>query len=355
MENLVIDSKFWRGRSVLITGCTGVKGGWLALWLSQLGAEVHGYSLAPATNPNFFTAVNLRDKFSSLHLADICDLDALTRQIDRIKPSVIIHMAAQALVKKSYAEPAETFATNVQGTVTLLEAVRKSLSVDAVVNVTSDKCYEIRNGAQPYTEMHRLGGIDPYSSSKACAELITFCYQKSFFSGSRVNLASARAGNILAGGDWSADRLVPDFFRSASASETLHIRFPQAIRPWQHVLEPLSGYLLLAQKLVAEGESHSQAWNFGPEKSSEKSVAWVVEYLCGRVPSVRWIVDEKHRQYETSALAIDITKAKQGLNWRPRWSVQTALDRTIDWYRAYQEGVRMEEFSLRQIDEYESS
>ena len=354
MESLVIDPKFWRDRSVLITGCTGVKGGWLALWLSQLGAEVHGYSLAPPTTPNFFSAVNLGDKFSSLRLGDICDRDALIRQIDLVRPSVIIHMAAQALVKKSYAEPAETLATNVQGTVALMEAVRKTMSVDAVVNVTSDKCYEIRSEAEPHVETDRMGGIDPYSCSKACAELITSCYQKSFFLGSSVHVASARAGNILAGGDWSADRLVPDFVRALSSAEPLQIRCPQAIRPWQHVLEPLSGYLLLAERLVADGDSYSEAWNFGPEKSSEKSVAWVVDYLCSRLSSIRWIVAEENQQPETSSLTIDITKAKRVLDWQPRWSVQTALDRTIDWYTAYQAGHRMDEFSLRQIDEYVS-
>ncbi len=283
-----MNTAFWQGRRVFLTGHTGFKGGWLSLWLAELEAEVHGYALAPPTEPNFFTVAGVGKRLASSVIADIRDAAALERALQAARPEVVLHLAAQPLVRQSYAEPAETFAVNVMGTVNLFEAVRRTPGVKAVVNVTTDKCYENREWVWPYRENEALGGHDPYSGSKACSELATAAWRRSFLDAAGVQLASARAGNVIGGGDWAADRLVPDFLRALDAGRPLVVRSPLATRPWQHVLGPLSGYLMLAEKLCAEGTAFAEAWNFGPDEADARPVQWIVETLCARLPGAAW-------------------------------------------------------------------
>ena len=352
---MAVDSRFWRDRSVFVTGCTGFKGGWLALWLSQLGSRVHGYSLVAPTNPSFYEAVNLRHRLESLHIADIRDILSLELAMSAALPSVVIHLAAQPLVHQSYEFPLETFSTNVMGVANVLDLTRRIESVEAVVVVTTDKCYADRNQQQPYREGDQLGGSDPYASSKACAELISAAYQRSFFEGSGVAVATARAGNVIGGGDWANNRLVPDFFRSVEQSKPLSIRHPEAIRPWQHALEPLAGYLALAEKLTAQGHEFAEEWNFGPDEAATQTVAWVADYLCQGVKGSEWTQDQGQYPHETKFLSLNSGKAKSRLQWQPRWSIETALDMTIAWHQAQWESERMDEFSLDQISVFESA
>lgn len=343
--------EFWRDRSVFLTGHTGFKGSWIALWLSHLGAKVHGYSLEPPTNPNFFTEAKLESRLRSI-IGDIRDLTALSNALKSAKPSVVIHMAAQPLVREGYRMPVETFSTNILGTVNLLESVRQSDTVEAVVCITTDKCYENQEWVWSYRENDRLGGDDPYSSSKACAELATSAYRNAFLAGLNVQVATARAGNVIGGGDWAMDRLIPDFMKALDNNKTLQIRSPQAVRPWQHVLEPLSGYLMLAEKLVAEGAAFAQSWNFGPEDADAKSVSWLLDRLCMKIPDAKWKIDEQKQPHEAALLKLDSAKAKSYLGWSPHWSLETALDKTVDWYLAWEQGENMSDFSLQQIDTY---
>lgn len=347
-----MNSAFWRDRRVFLTGHTGFKGGWLSLWLAELGAEVHGYALAPPTEPNFFTVAGLEKRLAASTLADIRDAATLEGAMRAARPEVVLHLAAQPLVRQSYAEPVETFAVNVMGTVNLLEAVRRTPGVRAVVNVTTDKCYENREWVWPYRENEALGGHDPYSSSKACSELATAAWRRSFLDAAGVQLASARAGNVIGGGDWADDRLLPDFLRALDAGRTLVIRSPQATRPWQHVLEPLSGYLLLAEKLCAEGAAFAEAWNFGPDEADARPVQWIVETLCDRVPNARWQRDAAPQPHEAHTLRLDSAKAHARLGWRPRWNLPCALEATLDWHRAWKAGTDMAGFSLGQIRDY---
>lgn len=352
---LGVNKDFWRGRSVLVTGHTGFKGGWLALWLAEMGADVHGYALPPEEGPNLFSAIGLQDRLKSHYLADIRDADVLAQAVRHAAPDVVFHLAAQALVRQSYVAPLETYAVNVMGTANLFEAVRQAPSVRAVVNVTSDKCYENREWLWPYRENEAMGGHDPYSSSKACAELMTAAWRRSFFQASGVQLASARAGNVIGGGDWAADRLIPDFFRARDAGQVLSIRSPGAVRPWQHVLEPLSGYLTLAERLCTEdGQAYAEAWNFGPYEGDARPVQWIVDYLCSRVPDAKWDCDAALHPHEAQLLRLDSTKARNLLGWRPCWSLPTALDMTVAWYQAWQAGSDMGAFSLDQIRQYEA-
>ena len=350
-----INSSFWTGRSVFLTGHTGFKGGWLALWLTEMGAKVYGYSLEAPTNPNFFKITNLGHKIQNSVTGDICDLLGLTNSMQIAKPSVIFHMAAQPLVKKSYINPIETFTTNIIGTINIFEAARKIDTVEAIVNITTDKCYENQEWDRPYHETDRLGGYDPYSSSKACSEIATSAYRNSFLSETGIKLASARAGNVIGGGDWAADRLIPDFFRSIDSDRTLRIRSPQAVRPWQHVLDPLSGYLILAEKLVTKGNNFAQAWNFGPEQSGAKTVSWILDRLSKKFNNSKWETEKIKQQHEASLLKLDISKAKSKLGWLPRWPLKTAIDNTVEWYQAFKENDNMEEFSIKQIKVYQSS
>ena len=348
-----MNPSFWIGRSVFVTGHTGFKGGWISLWLSNLGAKVHGYSLIPPTTPNFFSETQLESRMQSSTIADIRDLTKLVSALQTAKPSIVIHMAAQPLVRESYVRPVDTFSTNVIGTLNLLEAVRSIETVEAVVNITTDKCYENHEWMLPYRETDRLGGHDPYSSSKACAELVTATYRKSFLTEAGVQLASVRAGNVIGGGDWATNRLIPDFLRAVDSSKSLRIRSPSAVRPWQHVLEPLSGYLLLAERLVTEGAEFAEAWNFGPEEADCKPVSWILNRLCEKVPSANWVLDENPQPHEAGVLKLDSVKAKTSLNWSPRWSLDTALDKTVEWHQLWKEGQSMAEVSVRQIEAYQ--
>lgn len=348
-----MNREFWRGKRVFLTGHTGFKGGWLALWLADMGAEVYGYALQPPTEPNFFTVANLKNRLACSTIADIRDTTALTQAMQAAQADIVLHLAAQPLVRYSYTEPVETYAVNVMGTVNLLEAVRQTSSVKAVVNVTTDKCYENREWVWPYRENEAMGGFDPYSSSKACSELVTAAYRRSFLDSRGANLASARAGNVIGGGDWAADRLVPDFLRALDSGRTLTIRSPLATRPWQHVLEPLSGYLILAQKLFTEGPGFAEAWNFGPEEADARPVQWIVEYLCSQTPDASWQCDPSPQPHEANMLKLDSSKAKAHLGWRPRWNLKNALGMTLAWHQAWKQGADMAAISVQQIQNYE--
>ena len=349
------DPSFWKGRSVLVTGHTGFKGGWLALWLSSMGAKVHGYALSPPTSPSFFESTRLKDGLESSTLGDIRDLSFLLKSMTPAKPSVVFHLAAQRLVRDSYLSPVETFSTNLMGTINLLEAARSSGEVQAIVNVTTDKCYENKEWLWPYRETDNLGGHDPYSSSKACAEIATAAYRKCFLAEAGIQVATARAGNVIGGGDWAKDRLIPDYFRAADRGEPLRIRSPNAVRPWQHVLEPLAGYLLLAEKLVTEGSPFAEAWNFAPEDSDAKPVSWIVDRLCESIPNGKWEHDVGSHAHEAALLRLDNSKAKANLRWLPRWSLPTALEKTIEWHRHWKAGESMADVTSRQIQSYQAA
>lgn len=353
LEGMALNRDFWRGKRVFLTGHTGFKGGWLSLWLSEMGAEVHCYALAPATDPSFHDVTGLGDRLASSTIADIRDASRLQSALLAAAPEIVLHLAAQPLVRYSYVAPVETYEVNVMGTVNLLEAIRQASSVKAVLNVTTDKCYENREWSKPYTEDEALGGYDPYSSSKACSELVTSAYRRSFLEAREIAIGSARAGNVIGGGDWSADRLVPDFLRAIDSGQELRIRYPQAIRPWQHVLEPLSGYLQLAEKLYVENAAFAEAWNFGPEDADARPVQWIADNLCSRIPGASWRREETTQPHEAGTLKLDSSKAKQRLGWRPRWNLEQALAHTVDWHLAWRQGTDMQAFSLQQIAAYE--
>ena len=350
-----MDSDFWNDRSVFVTGHTGFKGGWLAFWLSEMGAKVYGYSLKAPTKPNFFDILNLETSIKNSSIGDVRDLAGLIKSMEEAKPSVIFHMAAQPLVLHSYNSPLETFTTNIIGSINVFEAARKIETVEAIINVTTDKCYENQESNRPYNEKDRLGGYDPYSSSKACSEIVTSAYRNSFLSKIKVKLASVRAGNVIGGGDWAADRLIPDIFRSLETNKTLYIRSPKAVRPWQHVLEPLSGYLMLAEKLIVSGDSFAEAWNFGPEQSDTKTVLWILDKMSKQFENFNWAMETSGKQHETNLLKLDITKAKLKLGWKPRWTLETSIDNTIQWYQAYIKNKNMIEFTKNQIRNYQLS
>jgi len=346
---------FWKEKSVFLTGHTGFKGGWLALWLTDMGAKVHGFSLDAPTTPNLFSEGKIVSQLTSSTIGDIRNVEQLQSAMQAAKPDIVIHMAAQPLVRASYVDPVETYATNVMGTVNLFEAIRKMPSVRAVVNITTDKCYENREWVWPYRENEAMGGHDPYSSSKGCAELVTSAYRRSFFGELGVQLASVRAGNVIGGGDWADDRLIPDFLRALDANETLVIRSPKAIRPWQHVLEPLSGYIQLAEKLYTEGAVYADGWNFGPDDADSRSVEWVVNHLCNQISGASWQLDQNPQPHEANTLKLDSTKAKNLLGWKPRWNLANALNKTIEWHNQWKAGADMATISLQQIREYETT
>ncbi len=327
-------STFWRDRRVFLTGHTGFKGSWLSLWLQSLGATVRGYSLPPPTTPSLFEEASVAHGMESIK-GDIRDGEALRKALVEFSPDVVIHMAAQPLVRLSYAEPVDTYATNVMGTVNLLEAVRSSPTVRAVVNVTTDKCYENREWVWGYRETDPMGGFDPYSSSKGCAELVTSAYRQSFLHKGSAALASARAGNVIGGGDWALDRLVPDILRAFERNEPVNLRNPQATRPWQHVLEPLSGYLTLAERLHDDGQAFAEAWNFGPADRDARPVDWIVKRLARAWGSgATWEVHaDSNALHEAQFLKLDCSKAHQRLNWSPRWTLEIALDKIVAWHR----------------------
>jgi CDP-glucose 4,6-dehydratase len=355
----MISNDFWRGKRVFITGHTGFKGSWLCLWLTTLGAEVFGYALDPPTDPSLFSVMRLEELLAANNLADIRDGDQLVLAMQQAEPDVVIHLAAQPLVLQSYQQPAVTYGTNVMGTVNLLEAVRQCYSVKAVVNVTTDKCYENREWHWGYRENEPMGGYDPYSSSKACSELVTAAYRNSYFNPAAyanhgVAIASARAGNVIGGGDWAQDRLICDCVCALLVGKKILLRNPAAIRPWQHVLEPLSGYLLLAQKLWEGGSHFAEAWNFGPYDDDAQPVEWVVQRLCRKWgKGASYAVAEGRHPHEAHYLKLDCSKANALLGWRPRWKLEKALDSIIDWTLAYQAGEDMREVTLRQIMDFE--
>lgn len=349
----MINPEFWRGRRVFITGHTGFKGSWLCLWLKELGADVTGYALPAPTQPSLFELARVPD-FVKHQLGDVRDPGALQKALTAANPEVVIHMAAQSLVRYSYDNPVETFSTNVMGTVNLLEAVRHVPSVRSVVVVTSDKCYYNEEWVWGYREDSRLGGHDPYSGSKGAAELAVTVYQNSFFDSARhgdlAAVGSARAGNVIGGGDWAADRLVPDIIRSLLKGEPTLIRNPQATRPWQHVLEPLHGYLMLAERLYSDRHAFASGWNFGPPEDSEKTVGWIIEQLYQRWNvDFEWQRDRNPGPPESTFLKLDASKARAHLQWRPKLDLATTLDWIVDWYRAFQAGQDLRDVSLADI------
>jgi len=348
----MVNRDFWHNKRVFLTGHTGFKGGWLALWLQSMGAKVTGYALSPPTEPNFFTVAEVAQGLEQSIIADIRNAGTLHSAMQQAQPDIVLHLAAQPLVRYSYAHPVETYQTNVIGTVNVLEAVRATPSVKAVLNITTDKCYENREWLWGYRENEALGGFDPYSSSKACAELVTAAYRQSFLQTAGIALASARAGNVIGGGDWASDRLIPDFLRALDAGQPLIIRSPDSIRPWQHVLEPLSGYLLLAEKLFTDGVDFAEAWNFGSDDSDAKPVRWIIEQLALLRPDLIWHCDSTPQPHEAHYLKLDSSKAKQRLAWQPCWQLATALEKTVAWHDAWRRGETMREVSLAQIDEH---
>jgi CDP-glucose 4,6-dehydratase len=353
----------YQSRRIFITGHTGFKGAWLALWLVQLGAEVTGYALEPPTTPNLFESIGLREQLTHIH-GDVRDYDRLFAAIQSQAPDLVFHLAAQSLVRLSYQEPRLTYETNVMGTVNVLEAVRHTPSVRVAVNVTSDKCYENREPVLGCREEDPMGGSDPYSSSKGCSELVTAAFLRSFFApGSygkthRVALASVRAGNVIGGGDWGADRLVPDCVRALSRREEIVLRYPAAVRPWQHVLDPLSGYLLLGAKLWQDGPRYAGAWNFGPDEKVTWTVEEVVREIIRQWGEGRCRVDGSAHPHEAQLLKLDCRKAKMCLGWRPQYTVQEALSLGIDWYqRFYNQAAAAElhRFTVGQIERYQAA
>ena len=354
----MMDPELWRGRRVLLTGHTGFKGAWLGLWLRRLGAEVEGYALEPPSEPSLFALTDGAPVDHS-HRADIRSLETLSKVVDTFRPEVVFHLAAQALVRPSYDDPVETYGTNVMGTVHLLETVRRTPGVRAVVVVTSDKCYENREWVWPYREDEPMGGHDPYSNSKGCAELVTAAYRASYFGSDAADgeipaIATVRAGNVIGGGDWGRDRLLPDIVRGVVAGETVHIRSPQAIRPWQYVLEPLAGYLLLAEHLLRHGRAFAEAWNFGPEPRDARPVGWIVERMAGHWgPELRWTQAPGPHPHEAHTLKLDASKAAHRLGWRPRLPLAEALEWLVEWYRGWRAGEDARRLCETQIKRYE--
>jgi CDP-glucose 4,6-dehydratase len=353
-----MNAVFWQGKRVLLTGHTGFKGSWLSLWLQSMGAQVVGYALTPPTNPSLFEVAKVAQGMTSI-IGDIRDLSHLQKVFAEHQPEIVIHMAAQPLVRYSYLEPVETYSTNVMGVVNLLEAVRQTKSVKAVVNVTTDKCYENREWAWGYRENEAMGGFDPYSSSKGCAELVTAAYRNSYFHPEKyhehgVAIATGRAGNVIGGGDWAEDRLIPDTMRAIVSGRPVHIRSPHSIRPWQHVLEPLSGYLLLAQRLYEKGPAFAEAWNFGPNDEDAKPVDWILDKLTMTWgDGASWHLDKGEHPHEAHYLKLDCSKAKSQLQWQPKWSLATAIEEICVWHKAHTAGADMQAMCLHQIKQYE--
>lgn len=352
-----MNATFWAGKRVFVTGHTGFKGSWLSLWLQQMGASVTGYALAPPTSPSLFEVAQVAQGMTSV-IGDIRNAAELSQAMRQAGPGIVIHMAAQPLVRRSYADPVETYSTNVMGTVNVLEAVRQTPSVRAVVNVTTDKCYENKEWVWGYRENEPMGGFDPYSSSKGCAELVTAAYRSSFFNSARhsehqVALASARAGNVIGGGDWAQDRLIPDILRAVQAGQSVNIRNPRATRPWQHVLEPLSGYLALAEKLHTNGPGFAEAFNFGPAEEDAKPVQWIVEQLTQNWgDGAAWHLDGDTHPHEAHYLKLDCSKARAALGWVPKWTLDTALNHILAWHKAHLLGSNMRNLTLQQINTY---
>jgi CDP-glucose 4,6-dehydratase len=350
-----MNTAFWHNKNVLVTGHTGFKGSWLSLWLQHLGAEVTGYSLEPATQPSLFEQANVSDDMHSI-VGDIRDLPRLQEVFNKVQPDIVFHLAAQALVRESYSDPVTTYTTNVIGSLNVLEATRHTPSVCAVVMVSTDKCYDNKEWSWGYREIDPLGGHDPYSSSKGCMEIMLASYRSSYFSADtyaehRTAIASARAGNVIGGGDWAKDRLIPDIVSHINRKQDITLRYPNAIRPWQHVLEPLSGYMRLAELLFLDGCDYAQSWNFGPEEHSAKSVKWIADYLLKQSNSdINIIITDQEQPHEAAYLKLDCSKAAMILNWHPKWGLPEALDKVLSWLPTHHSSAR--EHCLKQITEF---
>jgi len=351
-----MNPSFWRGKRVLLTGHTGFKGSWMALWLQAMGADLCGYALAPPTDPSLFDLAQVGAGMNS-QLGDIRDLAALQAVFAAQRPDIVFHMAAQPLVRRSYQDPVETYSTNVMGTVHLLEAVRQTPGVKAVVNITTDKCYENREWAWGYRENEPMGGHDPYSNSKGCSELVSAAYRSSFFQSDPqgVALATARAGNVIGGGDWAQDRLIPDILGAFAQGRCVDIRNPHAVRPWQHVLEPLRGYLTLAERLYQQGSAFAEGWNFGPVDEDAKPVGWIVQQMAELWgPQARWQVDTAAHPHEANHLKLDISKARSRLQWQPALRLTDALQLTTEWSRQHLAGADVRALTMQQINAYQT-
>lgn len=345
-------NNFWKEKKVFITGHTGFKGGWLVHTLKILGAQVKGYALQPNTEPNFFQITNVEDSIIS-KIGDIRNLENLSKSISEFQPEVIFHLAAQPLVRFSYENPKETYEVNVIGTLNLLEAIRKVTTIKAAVLITTDKCYENKEWDYGYREIDPMGGHDPYSSSKGCCELLISSYRNSFFKNSQTKIASARAGNVIGGGDWSVDRLIPDMLKAIENNEEPILRNPLAIRPWQHVIEPITGYIKLAEKLYIEEKGFDQAWNFGPNDADCKSVEWIANTLIALNDSENsWKQDQNFNPHEAQLLKLDISKAKNRLGWNPKWDLKYSLKKIVEWHNVYLSKEDVSEFTRKQIIEY---
>jgi CDP-glucose 4,6-dehydratase len=360
MEDLGMNRPFWKDKRVLVTGHTGFKGSWLSLWLQKLGANVVGYALAPPTEPSLFEVARVAEGMTAL-LGDVRDLDHLLKVFTEHSPEIVIHLAAQPLVRRAYHDPLETYSTNVMGTANVLEAVRQSHSARAVVCITSDKCYENKEWLWGYRENDPMGGHDPYSSSKGCAELIISSYRNSYFPAQEyhhhgVAVASTRAGNVIGGGDWAQDRLIPDFMKTIMEKRPVMVRSPHAVRPWMHVLEPLNGYLCLAERLWTRGGEFAQAWNFGPHSQDAQTVQWIVEKLIDLWgEEARWKLDLARHPHESRYLRLDCSKARNLLGWTTKLRLSTALEWTVEWYRGYQHGGDMRALTEQQIARFETA
>lgn len=349
-----VNSKFWKGKKVFLSGHTGFKGSWLSIWLQFMGAELRGFSLEPQTSPALFSEANVAEKMESI-IGDIRDKDLILESMRKFNPDIVIHMAAQPLVRASYRDPVETYSTNIMGTVHLLEAARFCSNLRAVLNVTTDKCYANNEWEWGYRENEPMGGVDPYSSSKACSELVTSAYRSSFFQKSGIALATARAGNVIGGGDWSENRLIPDILKAFENKQPVIIRNPKAIRPWQHVLEPLSGYLVLLERLYNDGQNFADAWNFGPNDQDVQTVKWIVEKMTADWDHKQnWEIDSLDQPHEANYLKLDISKAKNKLGWEPKWDLATAIQKIIKWHQSWQSGENTQSLCIDQIKQYQN-
>ena len=355
MESMELNKSLWEGKRVFVTGHNGFKGSWMVLWLNLLGAKVYGFSLDPQKGPNFYVDSNIKDCLSEEKIGNIKNTLDLENSINEFKPEIIFHMAAQPLVRESYKNPLETYLVNVIGTLNLFEAALKSDSVKVCINITTDKCYENFNKDKGYKENDPLGGHDPYSSSKACSEILSSSYRRSFFNEKGIELATVRAGNVIGGGDWAEDRLIPDFIRSIDNKKKLIIRAPESIRPWQHVLDPLFGYLVLAEKLLLQKNKFNSSWNFGPNEEDPKSVSDILNYICKEWPESRWEKFSGKTPHEAKTLKLDISKSKSQLNWKPVLSIEKTLDYTIEWYKNWFINPNMKDFSIYQINKFTES
>jgi CDP-glucose 4,6-dehydratase len=347
----MIDKVFWQGKRVFITGHTGFKGSWLSLWLHSLGVQVKGYALNPPTSPSLFNEAKI-DLIIESQINDIRDQDALYESMMAFNPDILIHMAAQPLVRYSYDAPIETYEVNVIGTAKVLEVARSCANLKAIINITTDKCYENDNRTQGYKEDDSMGGYDPYSSSKGCAELVASAYRRSFLQDQGIGIASVRAGNVIGGGDWADDRLIPDILRSFEKNKPVIIRNPKATRPWQHVLEPLSGYLVLAQKIYRNQEKYAEGWNFGPNEQDVRPVAWILDKMIDKWPESSWELDLGSNPHEAGFLQLDITKAKSKLGWKPVWGLGYTLEKIVNWHKAWLNKEDMQIVCLSEIKDY---